>query len=67
PVTKLAEEPGVPGRLADAIRSWPPDVAEYKGQHLYLDAVLAHLDERHQHQVEAGIVREDQRDANYPF
>ncbi|KAG8748257.1 hypothetical protein FRC10_007647 [Ceratobasidium sp. 414] len=67
PITKLAEEPGVPGRLADAIRSWPPDVAEYKGQHLYLDAVLAHLDERHQHQVETGIVREDQRDFNYPF
>ncbi|KAG8710679.1 hypothetical protein FRC08_016845 [Ceratobasidium sp. 394] len=67
PITKLAKEPGVPGRLADAIRSWPPDVAEYKGQHLYLDAVLAHLDERHQHQVETGIAREDQRDVNYPF
>ncbi|QRV75033.1 hypothetical protein RhiJN_03048 [Ceratobasidium sp. AG-Ba] len=67
PVTKLAEEPGVPGRLADAIRSWPPDVAEYKGQHLYVDAVLTHLDERHRYQVDQGVVREDQRDVNYPF
>ncbi|CAE6435113.1 unnamed protein product [Rhizoctonia solani] len=67
PITKLADEPGVPGRMADAIRSWPPDVAEYKGQHLYMDAVLSYLDERHRQQVESGIVREDQRDVNYPF
>ncbi|CAE6507270.1 unnamed protein product [Rhizoctonia solani] len=67
PVTKLADEPGVPGRMADAIRSWPPDVAEYKGQHLYMDAVLSYLDERHRQQVESGIVREDQKDVNYPF
>ncbi len=26
-VTKLAEEPGIPGRMASAIRSWPQDVA----------------------------------------
>ncbi|CAE6410503.1 unnamed protein product [Rhizoctonia solani] len=67
PVTKLAEEPGVPGRMADAIRSWPPDVAEYKGQHLYVDAVLSYLDERHRHQVENGIVQEGRQDENYPF
>lgn len=29
PFTELAKEPGVPGRLASAIRSWPEDVAEY--------------------------------------
>ena len=28
PVTELAREPGVPGRMASAIRSWPDDVAE---------------------------------------
>ncbi|KAF8754207.1 hypothetical protein RHS01_06197 [Rhizoctonia solani] len=50
PVIKLAREPGVPGRMVDAIRSWPPDVAEYKGQHLYADAVLSYLDERHREQ-----------------
>ena len=27
PITELAEEPGVPGRLASAIRSWSPEVA----------------------------------------
>jgi hypothetical protein len=67
PVTKLAEEPSVPGRMADAIRSWPPDVAEYKGQHLYVDAVLSYLDERHKQQVESGKVQEGQRAENYPF
>jgi len=67
PVTKLAQEPGVPGRMADAIRSWTPDVAEYKGQYLYKDAVLDYLDKCHRKQVEDGVVREDQRDVNYPF
>ncbi|QRW17918.1 hypothetical protein RhiXN_02842 [Rhizoctonia solani] len=67
PVIKLAREPGVPGRMADAIRSWPPDVAEYKGQHLYADAVLSYLEERHREQVERGIVQEGQRDERYPF
>lgn len=28
-VDELAEEPGVPGRMASAIRSWPEDVARY--------------------------------------
>ena len=28
PVVKLAEEPGVPGRLASAVRSWPDIVAK---------------------------------------
>lgn len=28
PIIELAREPGVPGRLASAIRSWPEDVAE---------------------------------------
>lgn len=28
PIVQLAKEPGVPGRLASGIRSWPEDVAE---------------------------------------
>lgn len=28
PVVKLAQEPGVPGRLASAVRSWPDAVAK---------------------------------------
>lgn len=27
PVVRLAQEPGVPGRMASALRSWPEDVA----------------------------------------
>lgn len=29
PVSSIAKEVGVPGRMASAIRSWPEDVAEY--------------------------------------
>ena len=32
PVVRLAEEEGVAGRLASALRSWPSDVGRYKGK-----------------------------------
>jgi hypothetical protein len=34
-VEELAQERGVAGRLASAVRSWPDDVAVYKGQKMY--------------------------------
>ena len=45
-VEELAREPGVAGRLASAIRSWPDDVAHYKGRKMYEQILLAYLDER---------------------
>ncbi|KAF8304832.1 hypothetical protein DL93DRAFT_2090079 [Clavulina sp. PMI_390] len=65
--TSLAKEKGVPGRLASAIRSWPEDVAEYKGQELYRDAVLPYLDAEHAKQVAAGIFVEGEKSSDYPF
>ncbi|KAG8864862.1 hypothetical protein FRB96_003448 [Tulasnella sp. 330] len=64
PVTELAGEPGVPGRMASAVRSWPDDVAQYKGQYRYKDVLLMYLDGMHKQQVEEG---RDQSSAKYPF
>ncbi|KAG9030574.1 hypothetical protein FRB95_003835 [Tulasnella sp. JGI-2019a] len=64
PVTQLANEPGVPGRMASAIRSWPDDVAQYKGQHQYKDVLLEYLDGMHEQQVQQG---RDQSSTRYPF
>ncbi|KAJ5184352.1 hypothetical protein N7491_007780 [Penicillium cf. griseofulvum] len=62
PVTGIVEEPYVPGRLADAIRSWGDDVSRYKGKERYQDVLLEFLDEQHRIQVEGGleIEREDE-------
>lgn len=53
-------EPGVPGRLASAIRSWPEDVNEYKGGSLYNDLLLPNLDRAHEEQIRSGVVHLDQ-------
>ncbi|CCM03993.1 uncharacterized protein FIBRA_06149 [Fibroporia radiculosa] len=66
PVVELAEEPGVPGRLASGVRGWSDDVAEYKDLFAYKD-ILSYLDERHADQVEKGVVAADDRTAVYPL
>ncbi|KAG8894085.1 hypothetical protein FRB99_001528 [Tulasnella sp. 403] len=55
PVTNLAKESGVPGRLASAVRSWPPEVGSYKGLHRYKDVLLDYLDRAHDEQVAKGL------------
>jgi len=68
PMTKLAQEPGVPGRLVSAVRSFPDDIFVYKAAHLYRDALLPYLDEAHRKQVEAGIVHDgDEENSSYPY
>jgi len=67
PVTEIAKEPGVPGRLASAINSMGPDVLGYKGAHLWKDALLPYLEEQHQEQVAAGMVTELDWEHNYPY
>lgn len=44
-VEELARKPGVAARLASAVRSWPEDVAFYKGRRRYQDILLEFLDE----------------------
>lgn len=72
PITKVAREPGVPGRLASAIRSWGDDTARYKGRDKYGAALLAFLDRCHGEQVErgevgVGEVEGERQNAKYPF
>ncbi|CAF1326289.1 unnamed protein product [Adineta ricciae] len=66
PLIEIAQEPGVPGRLASAIRSWPDDVSHYKGKQAYEDVILKYLDEKHQEQCENGLELNDLK-SNYPF
>lgn len=60
PLTVMAEEPGVPGRLAAAMRSWPENVGWYKAAQLYTDCVLPYLDEKHRIQLLNGVVQSDE-------
>ncbi|CAF4273018.1 unnamed protein product, partial [Rotaria sordida] len=54
-ITEIAEEPGIPGRLASALRSWPKDVAHYKGKKAYEHVLLKYLDEKHTEQCTNGL------------
>ena len=70
PITKIAQEPGVPGRLASGVRSWGGDVSKYKGRERYGEVLLDYLDNEHTKQVEAGLVQEEDDEdtrASYPF
>lgn len=55
PIPTMAKEPGVPGRLASAMRSWPEDVQWYKGVRRFRDVCLPYLDAAHEEQVASGI------------
>jgi alpha-1,2-mannosyltransferase len=68
PITEIAEEPYVPGRLASAVRSWGDDVSRYKGKERYQDVLLDYLDRKHAEQVANGLdlSREDEVRA-YPY
>ncbi|KAH8659204.1 hypothetical protein BGZ60DRAFT_566777 [Tricladium varicosporioides] len=68
PITEIAEEPYVPGRLASAVRSWGEDVSKYKGREMYGDVLLEYLDGKHREQVEAGLqVEAEETVVKYPF
>lgn len=71
PVMKIVQEPGVPGRLASAVRSWGDDVSKYKGRERYGEVLLEYLDGQHRKQVELGLTKdaeeEDARPTKYPF
>ncbi|KAF8826421.1 hypothetical protein HHX47_DHR5000057 [Lentinula edodes] len=54
PVEELAKEPGIPARMASAMRSWPEDVRKYKGNGLYEKVMLEYLDKAAKEQLEVG-------------
>ncbi|KAK2768226.1 hypothetical protein FQN54_000078 [Arachnomyces sp. PD_36] len=68
PITKVADEPYVPGRLASAVRSWGDDVSRYKGKERYGDVLLEYLDKKHEEQVAGGLDLEKEEDMHsYPY
>jgi alpha-1,2-mannosyltransferase len=68
PITEIAEEPYVPGRLASAVRSWGDDVSRYKGREMYQDVLLEYLDRKHQEQLDRGLKIEEEDDVRaYPY
>ncbi|KAI1817777.1 hypothetical protein GGS20DRAFT_530763 [Poronia punctata] len=68
PIREVAEEDYVPGRLANAVRSWGDDVSRYKGKERYGDVLLEYLDKKHEEQIARGLdlSREDEVRA-YPY
>jgi hypothetical protein len=68
PITEIAQEDYVPGRLASAIRSWDDDVSNYKGRDKYGAVLLDYLDKKHEKQVQDGLdlSREDEK-RQYPW
>ena len=68
PITEIAEQPFVPGRLASAVRGWGDDVSKYKGREMYQDVLLEYLDRKHREQIEAGLDLEKEDEIrSYPY
>ncbi|GAA5872301.1 hypothetical protein JCM1840_004120 [Sporobolomyces johnsonii] len=73
PVVDLADEPGVPGRMASGIRSWPQGergVDWYKGGELFTPVLLPYLDQKHEEQVRTGVVQLNEKgmtEEQYPL
>ncbi|KAF3179172.1 hypothetical protein TWF225_007699 [Orbilia oligospora] len=68
PVTEVAKEPYVPGRLASAIRSWGDDVAQYKGSEKYKSILLNFLDQENQKQIDLGLISKGgESHLKYPY
>ncbi|KAL4769373.1 hypothetical protein BDW60DRAFT_218958 [Aspergillus nidulans var. acristatus] len=66
PITTIAREPHVPGRLAEAIRNWDETVSKYKGKTHWEHILLPYLDEQHRLQEESGVL-ESQTEGEFPF
>ena len=58
PITKISREPHIPGRLAEAVRSWDEVVSKYKGKQHWEHLLLPYLDEQHQLQLDDKVTEE---------
>ncbi|KAF2009650.1 hypothetical protein BU24DRAFT_437236 [Aaosphaeria arxii CBS 175.79] len=66
PITTIAKEPHVPGRLAEAIRAWDETVSTYKGKSHWDHILLPYLDEQAELQRQKGIL-DDHPEAEFPY
>ncbi|CAM1504159.1 Fc.00g017500.m01.CDS01 [Cosmosporella sp. VM-42] len=67
PLADVAQESGVPGRLASLVRSWEPELAAHKGRHMYEHVLLPYLDNLHKTQVETGVCGDGRLPSNFPY
>ncbi|PLN76116.1 hypothetical protein BDW42DRAFT_179381 [Aspergillus taichungensis] len=65
PVTAIAKEAHVPGRLAEAIRAWDETVSTYKGKSHWDQILLPYLDEQDRLQRDSGIL--EQPEGEFPY
>ncbi|KAG7097856.1 hypothetical protein E1B28_005170 [Marasmius oreades] len=67
PLTELGKEPGVPARLASAVRSWPEGIGRYKGRKNYEQVLLEYLDTCAEEQRRVGGELDNHQGRGYPF
>ncbi|RFN43638.1 wlm-like protein [Fusarium flagelliforme] len=66
PITRIAQEPHVPGRLAEAIDNWDEAASLYKGKHHWEGILLPYLREQDAKQKESGIL-EKAPEGSFPY
>jgi hypothetical protein len=66
PITTIAQEPHVPGRLAEAIENWDEAASKYKGKHHWADILLPYLHEQDELQKKSGVV-EKIPEGSFPY
>jgi hypothetical protein len=69
PLEDLGREPGVPGRLASALRGWSKDVGIYKGKERggWWDVLVDYLDSCWDEQLAKGMAAEGVGKGNFPL
>lgn len=66
PMTRIAKEPHVPGRLAESIREWDETVSAYKGKSHWDHILLPYLDKEHEEQKKSGVISSTV-EGQYPY
>ncbi|RGP72030.1 hypothetical protein FLONG3_6929 [Fusarium longipes] len=66
PITTIAQEPHVPGRLAEAIENWDEAASLYKGKHHWADILLPYLHEQDELQKKSGVL-EKYPEGSFPY
>ncbi|CAG7561884.1 unnamed protein product [Fusarium equiseti] len=66
PITTIAKEPHVPGRLAEAIENWDEAASLYKGKHHWDGILLPYLHEQDEKQKKSGVL-EKVPEGSFPF
>lgn len=66
PITELAQEPHIPRRLLNGIRSWTPEVQDYRGYTKFKDVIEPYLESKALEQEARGYTEENEPEV-YPY